>query len=85
MFLNVYIWLQGLIHVVADVLPEVEHMACSRHIYANWSKKHGGGELHMQFWKTTWSTFEEEFTDNMKKLNEISSDAVRALMVSCLF
>ena len=24
--------------------------------------------------KTTWSTYEEEFTDNMKNLNEISSD-----------
>ena len=46
-----------------------------------WSKKHGGKELHIQFWKKkTWSTFKEEFTDNMKKLNEISSDATRALM-----
>ena len=34
----------------------------------------------MKFWKTTWSTFEEEFNDNMKKLNEVSSDASKALM-----
>ena len=34
----------------------------------------------MQFLKTTWSTYKEEFIDNMKKLNEISSDAARALM-----
>ena len=79
------------------MLPEEEHGACARHIYANWSKKHGSGELQMQLWKIEakhrayarhihangskkhgsgelqmelwkikWSTFEEEFIDNMK-------------------
>ena len=62
------------------MLPEAKHRAYARHIYANWSKKQGGEELQMQFWKTAWSTFEEEFIDNMKKLNEISSNAIRALM-----
>ena len=62
------------------MLSKQEHRACTKHIYANWSKKQGGGELQMQFLKTTWSTYEEEFIDNMKKLNEISSDAARALM-----
>ena len=59
------------------MLLEAEDRACVNHIYANWSKKHGDGVLQMQFWKTTWSTFEEEFTNNIKKLNEISGDALR--------
>ena len=77
MLLNVHICLQGLVHVVADVLSKVEHRACASHISANWSKKHGVVGLQMKFLKTTWSTFEEEFTDNTKKRNEISSEVVR--------
>ena len=38
----------------------------ARRIHANGSKKYGSGELQMELWKTTWSTFEEEFTYNMK-------------------
>ena len=36
--------------------------------------------ISMPTFKISWSTFEEEFIDNMKKLNEMSSDAARALM-----
>ena len=52
-------WLYGLVHSVIDVLPKAEHRACVIHIYVNWSKKHKGEELQLQFWNAAWSTFEE--------------------------
>ena len=65
---------------IIDVLPQAEHRACAKHMYANWSKKLNGGELQLKFWKDVWSTFEEEFTNNMKKMGEISPDVESDLM-----
>ena len=62
------------------MLLEAEHRACAKHMYANSSKKLKGWELQLQFWKVVWSTFEEEFTNNMKKMGEISPNAARDLM-----
>ena len=65
---------------VIDVLPKAEHRACAKHMYANWSKKLKCGELQLQFWKAVWSTFEKEFTNNMKKMGEISPNATSDLV-----
>ena len=65
---------------VIDVLPEAEHRWCARHIYANWSKKWTGGEMKKKFWICAWSTFPEEFEDNLKKLGEVSKSAAEDLM-----
>ena len=35
--------------------------------------------MKRQFWKATWSTFEEEFVDNMRQLGEVSSEAAKDL------
>ena len=62
------------------MLLEAEHRACAKHMYANWSKKLKGWEFQLQFWKAVWSTFEEEFAKNMKKMGEISPNATSDLM-----
>ena len=39
-----------------------------------------GGELKKHFWICAWSTFDEEFKDNLKKLGELSKSAAEDLM-----
>ena len=34
-----------LVNIVSDVLPKALHRWCASHIFANWSKRHRGGEL----------------------------------------
>ena len=62
------------------VLPKSEHRWCARHIYANWSKKWRGGELKKKFWICAWSTYDEEFKDNLKKIGELSKTAAEDLL-----
>ncbi|KAH6770758.1 hypothetical protein C2S52_015561 [Perilla frutescens var. hirtella] len=65
----------GLVHAVQKVLPLTEHRYCARHVHANWSKKWHSGELKKKFWACVWSTFKEEFDDNLKMLGSISTRA----------
>lgn len=66
---------KGLVNAVHDVLPLAEHRYCARHVYANWSKKWRTGELRKKFWICAWSSFKEEFEDNLKLLGAISKRA----------
>ncbi|CAL9754013.1 unnamed protein product [Musa acuminata subsp. burmannicoides] len=65
---------------LVNILPEAEHRWCARHIYANWSKKWRGGAMHPRFWICAWSTYEEEFQDNLKELGTVSKQAAFDLM-----
>ncbi|XP_050233534.1 uncharacterized protein LOC126682022 [Mercurialis annua] len=60
--------LQGLVPAASEALPEAEHRFCARHVYANWSKDWRGGELKVKFWSCAWSTYEEEFIENLNKM-----------------
>ncbi|XP_050210068.1 uncharacterized protein LOC126660546 [Mercurialis annua] len=71
---------KGLIKAVKEIFPGAEHRWCARHIWANWSKKWGGGHLQKQFWICAWSTYEEEFIDNLKKIGETSKKAAEDLV-----
>ena len=62
------------------VLPQAEHRWYARHIEANWSKRWGGGELKKKFWICAWSSYEEEFKDNLIKLGELSKKAAEDLL-----
>ena len=72
--------MQGLVNDVIDICLQAEHKWWAHHILANWSKRHRGGEMKKQFWKAAWSTYEEEFVDNMRQLGEVSSNASKDLM-----
>ncbi|CAH9146239.1 unnamed protein product [Cuscuta epithymum] len=71
---------KGLIDAVKIVLPIDEHRFCARHILANWGKRWHGEELKKRFWICAWSTFEEEFKDNLSKLGEVCKSAAEDLM-----
>ena len=72
--------MQSLVNIVQEVLPVVEHRWCARHIFANWSKKWHRGEMKKKFWLCAWSTFPEEFEDNLQKLSEVSQIVVEDLL-----
>ncbi|XP_050229266.1 uncharacterized protein LOC126678406 isoform X2 [Mercurialis annua] len=59
---------KGLVTAAKEAVPEAEHRWCARHVYANWSKDWRGGELKQKFWACAWSTYEEEFIDNLNKM-----------------
>ena len=65
---------------VRDVLPEVEHRLCTRHIYANWSKRHQGASIRDLFWDCARSTFEEQFNDNLRLIENESKEDTDALV-----
>ncbi|XP_028803229.1 uncharacterized protein LOC114758344 [Neltuma alba] len=71
---------KGLHLAVSDVLPEAEHRLCARHIYANWSKRWHSGQLKKTFFACAWSTFEEQFDDNLRALGALSKEAEQAVV-----
>ncbi|XP_057774982.1 uncharacterized protein LOC130993960 [Salvia miltiorrhiza] len=71
---------KGLINAVETILPRAEHRWCARHIYANWSKKWRGPELKKRFWICAWSSYEEEFKENLVKVGDIKQKAAEELV-----
>jgi len=43
--------LQGLLKAVKELVPNVEHRMCARHIYANWRKKYTNKKLQKKWWR----------------------------------
>ncbi|KAK4254492.1 hypothetical protein QN277_009870 [Acacia crassicarpa] len=66
---------KGLTQAVTSVLPLAEHRLCARHIYANWSKKWRGHELKKKFFTCAWSTYKEQFNDNLKAMEKVNKAA----------
>ncbi|OIT03611.1 hypothetical protein A4A49_14083 [Nicotiana attenuata] len=71
---------KGLLDDVSIVLPDTHHMYCARHIEANWLKKWRSGEMRRLIWWCGWSTYKEEFKDQLLKLGGMSEDAARDLI-----
>lgn len=65
---------------VKNVLPESHHRYCVRHIEANWCKRWKSGEMRKYMWWCAWSSYEEEFNDQLRKLGELSVDSARELL-----
>ena len=63
-----------------ELLPEVEHRWCARHIYANWSKKYSGAVYCQKFWACSRSTFEERFRDTLDSLGETDPRAAEIVL-----
>ncbi|KAH0641025.1 hypothetical protein KY290_036391 [Solanum tuberosum] len=67
---------KGLLEAVRTVLPEAHKRYCVRHIEANWFKKWGKGELKKLLWWAAWSSFTEEFEDQLQEMKEVNGEAV---------
>ncbi|KAH0734613.1 hypothetical protein KY285_010320 [Solanum tuberosum] len=71
---------KGLLNVVTNVCPQANHRWCVRHIEANWSKNYRSGELKKLLWWCAWSTYEEEFKDQLTKMGELNKKAAKSLV-----
>nr|XP_033517044.1 uncharacterized protein LOC117281304 [Nicotiana tomentosiformis] len=71
---------KGLLDVVRTILPDAHHRFCVRHIIANWMKKWRSGKMKKLLWWCAWSTYEEEFEDQLKKLGELDEEAAKDLL-----
>jgi len=61
----------GLIGVGGMFLPKAHHRWCVRHIEANWAKTWRDVEMKKLLWWSAWSTYEEEFQDQLKTMGSV--------------
>ncbi|XP_033508926.1 uncharacterized protein [Nicotiana tomentosiformis] len=71
---------KGLLDAVSVVLPEANKKFYVRHIEANWCKSWRSGEMKKLMWWCAWSTYEEEFKDQLVSLGELDEDSARDLV-----
>nr|KAJ0210942.1 hypothetical protein LSAT_V11C400185680 [Lactuca sativa] len=71
---------KGLVEAVKDILPNVEHMQCVRHVYANFKKAYTGLEFKKLFWSASMSCVESDFTRHMETVKKLSPSAHEYLM-----
>ncbi|KAL4272493.1 hypothetical protein GQ457_13G012320 [Hibiscus cannabinus] len=72
---------KGLLEEVPLCLPNVEHRFCARHMYANWRKKHKGGDLQMLFWSCCKATTQPQFNQIVARIGELKKKAYDDLML----
>ncbi|KAK6803370.1 hypothetical protein RDI58_001154 [Solanum bulbocastanum] len=65
---------------VGTVLPEAYQRYCTRHIKANWCKRWGKGELKKLLWWAAWSSFIEEFEDQLQEIKEVNGEVGQDLI-----
>lgn len=71
---------KSLLDAVSKVCPHANHRFCVRHVESNWSEIWNGDEMKKFLWWCAWSTYEEEFKDQLKKLGEVSKEAAKRLL-----
>ncbi|XP_019233286.1 PREDICTED: uncharacterized protein LOC109213902 [Nicotiana attenuata] len=69
----------GLIESIQTVLPESHFRFCVRHIEANWCKRWGSGDFKKYLWWAAWSTYEEDFKDQIKNKSQVDDDGKEAV------
>ncbi|KAH0751615.1 hypothetical protein KY285_004763 [Solanum tuberosum] len=70
----------GLLEAVRIVLPEAHKRYCARHIEANWCKRWGKCEPKKLLWWAVWSSFTEEFEDQLQEMKEVNGEAGQDLI-----
>ncbi|KAH0722191.1 hypothetical protein KY285_004808 [Solanum tuberosum] len=77
---DMYCVLLGLLEAVRTVLPKAHKRYCARHIEANWCKRWDKGELKKLLRWVAWSSFTEEFEDQLQEIKEVDEDAGQDLI-----
>ncbi|XP_075112533.1 uncharacterized protein LOC107802516 [Nicotiana tabacum] len=72
---------KGLIETVQNVLPDSHHRFCVKHIEANWCKRWRTDEFKKLLWWSAWSSYEEDFKDQLKSIGELSKEADESLLM----
>ncbi|KAK8661724.1 hypothetical protein V6N13_091320 [Hibiscus sabdariffa] len=71
---------KGLVPIINQFFPALEHRMCARNIYSNWHKKWKGMNKKIQFWNCVRSTFVEDFDDQLKILEEMGATSTNDLL-----
>nr|GEW14370.1 hypothetical protein [Tanacetum cinerariifolium] len=71
---------KGLIEAVKDVMPNAEHMQCTRHIYENFRKQYTGLEYRQLFWETSKASYPQLFNKIMDKIKSANPNAHKYLI-----
>ncbi|KAK8516317.1 hypothetical protein V6N12_068925 [Hibiscus sabdariffa] len=71
---------KGLVPIINQFFPALEHRMCARNIYSNWHKKWKGMNRKIQFWNCVRSTFVEDFDDQLKILEEMGATSTNDLL-----
>ena len=66
---------KGLINAISNTWPTAYHRACSRHVYANFSKSFAGAQLKQLFWKATKSCNKHDFDEAMTEIKAVKKAA----------
>ena len=67
--------MQGLVNVVKNELPKVEHRMCARHILSNWKRDSKDPELERMFWIIARCYTKREYEDSLKVLKKYNKSA----------
>ena len=68
-----------MINTISNKWPTAYHRACSRHVYANFSKSFASAQLKQLFWKTTKSCNKHDFEEAMTEIKVVKEAAIEWL------
>ncbi|XP_049406163.1 uncharacterized protein LOC125869766 [Solanum stenotomum] len=71
---------KGLLDAMSNVLPAAHQRFCVRHIESNCLKKWRSGEMKKLMWWCAWSTYDEEFKDQLNRLGKLDADVAKDLI-----
>ncbi|KAK8660277.1 hypothetical protein V6N13_051207 [Hibiscus sabdariffa] len=70
----------GLLEEIRMILPNVEHIFCARHMYANWKKGHIGHDMQQVFWACYKATIKVEFHKHSARMATMKGTALSSLL-----
>nr|XP_027086445.1 uncharacterized protein LOC113708174 [Coffea arabica] len=71
---------KGLIQAIQELLPDVEHRMCVRHMYNNFKKLHGGLALKERIWALARAPYKNLFKALMEALKAVDEGAFQWLV-----
>ncbi|KAH9789142.1 SWIM-type domain-containing protein [Citrus sinensis] len=66
---------KGLLNAIPNTLPFAYHMACCRHVCANFARDHAGAKLRNLFWRAAKSSNKHDFDEAMALIKDEKIEA----------
>ena len=73
-------YMQGLLPAMDELLKDVDHIFCVRHLYNNFRKQYPGKKLKELMWKAAKATYPNAWMDAMKEIKAINPEAFEHLI-----
>ncbi|GKB70745.1 hypothetical protein Tco_0932157 [Tanacetum coccineum] len=71
---------KGLLEGVNELLPNIKHRKCTRHVFANFKTKFSGVQLQCLFWNAASTIVEQLFYSKMEELKITSQETYQYLI-----